>query len=895
MTDKKNQSLKEEEIEEKNESGKILKFPTSKLISIINENYLNTNVSFEEIDYEKIGKKYSIPKCICKKTKIIFSSLCRNIYYDNTKLLAKPKIIDFIDLQENSHIYEIYNFKFINKLINRLGFKNPVLYIEEKEYPISSLEHKFYSWISKFKIIDKNVIDYEDIFKSQNNIDIKKGSDLTSNFKYYFKYPSPDEEFLYIISDYRDEIFSNNLQEKITGLCGPMGIGKSTTLLALLKSEKNYCYFNIKALKDNEENIFIWKDKLLLLEVANAMKKNYQIKQFNDLKDKIKDATFFWDAIVTLIDNFIKSEIQIILILDQYKEKLDSNYYYIKKINELLKKDSKNFVNVIISSSINDKDVRNSLLHNWLKEKKNNLFDYKYYHSLIDIKNYIENDNTLSSMKKNMIIKDFNSIPKFYYAIKALEENELEKFRTLQIKKINTSIKEFFSESENFVGEMEKLINLRGSFGKSLNKAQFKELVKILPFKYFSFDLEKNIIDFSFSLVKDIFDDFLSDIVCKFLKSPVSSLKEGTIGDILELNLVTDLKNNFFCKFNEVIKVDCIWNLNKVETIIKSENSKSILLLQDNPEAKYIDFAILSNEKNLLLYQCKKALKKMPDSFITRKIIEYNKMSLMEKFKSHLNISIEKIYLFYVTGITFYKKDNKIMHRTWGVNENENFFNNIQIAEKAEAELFYYDVINRKIYLENKNDSKFEPIDDIIFHAEKYSSPIIIKPNENIYIKDEINQLELKEIEALRKKINKIDRNFQDEFFSPIQKGYLKDNHSDILNNKIIGCIKNPKRRDLIFQSMIGLKRGTKNYLLIEKVNKEKCPKINKKNKKGEKSKTTKNKMEIELEKQEEENNISLFLLKDDVLEEVENIKKDFYDNIEYAYIFEKNIVLKDV
>jgi hypothetical protein len=152
-------------------------------------------------------------------------------------------------------------------------------------------------------------------------------------------------------------------------------------------------------------------------------------------------------------------------------------------------------------------------------------------------------------------------------------------------------------------------------------------------------------------------------------------------------------------------------------------------------------------------------------------------MSLMEKFKSHLNISIEKIYLFYVTGITFYKKDNKIMHRTWGVNENENFFNNIQIAEKAEAELFYYDVINRKIYLENKNDSKFEPIDDIIFHAEKYSSPIIIKPNENIYIKDEINQLELKEIEALRKKINKIDRNFQDEFFSPIQKGYLKDNH----------------------------------------------------------------------------------------------------------------------
>lgn len=113
MTDKKNPCIKEEEIEEKDESGQVFKFMTSELIRIINENYLNTNVSFKEIDYKKIGKKYSIPKCICKKTKIIYSSLCRNIYYDNTKLLAKPKIIDFIDLQENSHIYEIYNFKFI--------------------------------------------------------------------------------------------------------------------------------------------------------------------------------------------------------------------------------------------------------------------------------------------------------------------------------------------------------------------------------------------------------------------------------------------------------------------------------------------------------------------------------------------------------------------------------------------------------------------------------------------------------------------------------------------------------------------------------------------------------------------------------------------------------------
>ena len=74
-----------------------------------------------------------------------------------------------------------------------------------------------------------------------------------------------------------------------------------------------------------------------------------------------------------------------ILILDQYKEKFDNNYYYIKKINDILKDDKNNYVRIIISSSINDKDVRISLLNKWLKEKDENIFTYKYYHYMIDI------------------------------------------------------------------------------------------------------------------------------------------------------------------------------------------------------------------------------------------------------------------------------------------------------------------------------------------------------------------------------------------------------------------------------------------------------------------------------------------------------------------------------
>ena len=304
-----------------------------------------------------------------------------------------------------------------------------------------------------------------------------------------------------------------------------------------------------------------------------------------------------------------------ILILDQYKEKFDNNYYYIKKINDILKDDKNNYVRIIISSSINDKDVRISLLNKWLKEKDENIFTYKYYHYMIDVNrflNIIKNDNSLSSLKKTMISEDFNSIPKFYYAIKSLKnDDEAKKYKLLQINKIKTSINDFFSNSVNIFEKLDILITLRGSFGQSLDNKEFKELVKILPFKYFSFILERNIIDFSFQLVKDIFDDFLSDKLCNFLKAPISSLKEGTIGDILELNSINDLKKNNFCTINQIINVNSIWDLNQYKTIFASEDFKTtILLLQESSEAKYIDFAILNNEKNLLLFQCKKALKK---------------------------------------------------------------------------------------------------------------------------------------------------------------------------------------------------------------------------------------------------------------------------------------------
>lgn len=880
-----------EMIQEKDRKGIIVEFQTSILIEKIDTFYSN-NGKFDEKGRQNFEKIYSVPHIICKNIKVIDYFIHREIYYRNNKLLSNPKNVEFIDLNLVSKTYKIYNIQFIYDLIEKLNFTNPVIVCKQKELPFyNSIESIFGSWENDFQIVNKKIIDYSTYFQkrkgndektNKNSFPIKIASDLTPNFKYYFKYPNPEESFNFISSSLRSEIFSSLLNNKISGLCGPMGIGKSTTLLALSRMKENYCYFNIKSLNDHQDQLFIWKDELILLEVAHAMRYNYPIKKFKELIKKLENVCFYWEAIISIIEYFIKAKIKIIMILDQYKEKFDHNYENIKTISDILEADSKNMVSIIISSSINDKDVRNSLIFQWLKDKNsNNIFEYKYYNILINIIQNITSDKTLTEKKRKMIVDDFNSIPKFYYAIKTLNDADLDDYKNLQIAKITTSINEFFEETKGILGKINTLITLRGSFGNNLEKQQFQELIKILPFKYFTFNLTNFTIDFSFPLVKDIFDDFLSDKICCFLKSPISSLKEGTIGDILELNLINDLKKNSFCKFDQIIKVDSIWNLSQIKSISTLNESKNILLIQENTEAKYLDFGII-NEENLILYQCKKALKKVPDSFVTRQKIESHKNILKQQCLNFLNVSIKQIYLFYVTGITFFKKNNELKVRTWGIDEKEDFSSNITIANAAKSELFYYDVVNRRICFENNLEYEF--IDNIITHAIKFSSPILLEPKKELEMEvDKLELLENNEKSQLSERIKKINRDCDVPFFTQAQMTYLKNYNKEIINNNIIGYIKNPKSKDLKFSRMLGLKRGNKNYLLIEKLNNER------------KSNYKRNTQEENEQENGEENKDSyLVLLKDDGIEEVKTLSNNFYNTIDYAYIFEKNILLKD-
>lgn len=551
--------------------------------------------------------------------------------------------------------------------------------------------------------------------------------------------------------------------------------------------------------------------------------------------------------------------------------------------------------------------MRNSLLSQLLKDNQNLVIDYRYFKSLIDISYYIQNDSKLTDIQRNMIINDFNSIPKFYYSIRTLStERELNEYKILQMNKISKSINDFYLEPDNLLGreEIEFLINIKGSFGNNLQKNDFLKLLKILPFKYFIFDFTYNIVDFSFPLVKNIFDDFLSNKICDFLISPISSLKEGTIGDILELNLVNDLIKKLFCKIDQILTINSIWNMNGIKSKILKD-SKSILLLQDNIDDEYIDFAILNNNEDLLLFQCKKTLQKSPDNFITRKIIEKNKSYLMKNYKDELNVSLKRIFLYYITGITFFMEDNNKKFRIWGVEENENFEPIKNIAKSAEADLFYYDVINRKIYLENNGN--FEVINNLIEYSNTYSSPILIELEENIDNKksEKLEILAREYYNSVHETLKKINCHNKEEFFTDAQKAYLKKYNTEIYNNRIFGYIKEPNIEDINIHRMIGLKRRNKQYLLIEKLNKVK-DETEKKGKKGKienKQEKTGDEIQETLEekgeeiksKKENKKRKSLFLVNDNSLEELKGIDADFYEEIDCAFIFENNVILSEI
>ena len=249
----------------------------------------------------------------------------------------------------------------------------------------------------------------------KNNTKIEKEK-LSKYFNDYFLYPknindSNDSEFIYYLTKNRKELnrqlmffnFNSNLSKfKITG---PSNEGKSTTLLYFSRNFFNIVYLNLKCLKSLDENKEYGKLlNILIYEFGRIKFTESQKASFEEIFNENKRKSYV--EIIEKICLFLKKQsIKGIIIFDQFKAK-NIQFLGFNDITSFFDPNLK----VIISSSINDKDIGREVIKTINKYKKNPDLTpetqeyYFYYCDLIDIqlfKEKFDNNNIYSRINFN--------------------------------------------------------------------------------------------------------------------------------------------------------------------------------------------------------------------------------------------------------------------------------------------------------------------------------------------------------------------------------------------------------------------------------------------------------------------------------------------------------------
>ena len=179
--------------------------------------------------------------------------------------------------------------------------------------------------------------------------------------------------------------------------------------------------------------------------------------------------------------------------------------------------------------------------------------------------------------------------------------------------------------------------------------------------------------------------------VFTLLEQPKLQIPERTIGDLLEAIIIENLKSKLVENFEQVCKVNSIWDMKKVEGLDKEKvKIDNLLIIQEDDDAKYIDIGFLLKGETLILAQCKKCLSQEPKNYITIKKLNDYKNKLYDYFKTHFKCEIKKIKLFYMTGIYITDYSNND-YKSWSAKDG--IYNTLEtLTSQENIPLIYYDV-----------------------------------------------------------------------------------------------------------------------------------------------------------------------------------------------------------
>ena len=654
--------------------------------------------------------------------------------------------------------------------------------------------------VKKIKISIKQ---YKQLYSSNNkvisNYSKLKPINLSFSYKKYLKFSSNIEENSEFFNYTNErETFFNYLDLKLKNsnvflpICGPEGIGKTSSILAYckMKLRYHYFYFNVRTFYEllqanNEEEI----KNLLIAELTHCLSAtdlHYSIE--NILKHKSYNCSPIEFLFIILSNiSYMKT-----LIIDQYKTFYDEEYHFLK---ELINK-FQSSRNIILLSSMNEDDIKLSMIKGIKNEKatQNNFFlEYIYISKLAYVPdNYI---NNLSEPEKEAM-KLFSNLYSIYYEIiefKKANNGEFDKSKFFE--KIKNDIKNnltTYYKNEDKIKIYNCLKKLNELELTKINKDTFLKEYKSIPFRYIQININNKYLfkvdeidddsEFEFKYLYESFNIIINNIreeLYKIIQNDENLLKsskeeikpiifeEKTIDYIWEGRIFNG------DKINQRIKVTSIYSLNDVDIqIIKNikgniDNNEGFILVQTETNAAFFDLGILVklDDSKWKLYLIQITKKKESQERLT--------LIFLNDFFSYLNtfleekcqINIAQNYFCYIFDDN--SKDNQTVKYCIEKKLDYLFYNEVKIQ-------LIYPYENLKEYKMRKNLFKYNSNNNFEgeFEIKKYIPKSINFKETKSFLRKKRSLMDNKNYKAEKNLIERMDK--KENYYNSINKNFNK-------------------------------------------------------------------------------------------------------------------------
>ena len=462
------------------------------------------------------GKEF----CLTKYSKTYF------IWYNGKHLefLHEPKLVKFIgNIKKRVYIMGP------NHLSYELSgeYKDAYYYDEEQHsyLKVRDYLHTF-SANNSTKIFSTFIDDeetrktffYINELRNEKNKVIKNTNELSTIIEKYEHCNLKNDSFSFFLTSKRCQListlqdFCQKSADNIFFFTGPSGTGKSITLLSFWKVLQSSMYINIKTLLHHSHQ----PHEVYSILSVEAIKLFNNYEKYTNCINSLRKSSYYsnyWLGIQSIIKEIREDNQVHIIMLDQYKERTGTNKEEMDIIKEMIKNTK---IKVLVCSSINDKEIRENLLNQWL-EIKNKSENYQYFPE--NAQSVVE-DNLQTNKHFIKALELFSNIPKYYqlFLQTDLKKSSIRKVVKESKERIYKKIKAFLNDEEK---EIELFIFTQSYCGTNLSQKEFEKVIEIVPLKYYVVTKEMNsfIIKPHFPVIYDIINEKIDSILKVYSKN----------------------------------------------------------------------------------------------------------------------------------------------------------------------------------------------------------------------------------------------------------------------------------------------------------------------------------------------------------------------------------------